>query len=343
MDIVDNHKIVIGETILSWVYRGLSLGCLRNPHLFRAAIQKAVKSEYCESGEVSKWPMHLDSDIEFDASSELACLYSEIYNVSIDVIRIYFGGDKLPLTNLLYGSNSCEDCLSHSFMAVRFPVWKINWCYLTSAYCPIHLKALRSPFTQPPVESRMWNCYLHTLQLGLNPVNYEEKRLALLVVKAQSWVQRRIVNHPGESDVLHTLYGLFLSRRTLYAVEGVAASGFAHPPRSPCRTHLDVLDRIDYGMHSANGTQRGGALLMMGWLLELFPTTDINGAIRSNRMVRRALPRSPRMLGFLAARIFISREEGELVAKKLQPLKNYNIRSICDFLDSLNAGVKSLR
>ncbi len=343
MSVVDQHKIILGETILSWVNRGLSLDCLREPHLFREAIRKSVTAEYCDPGEVSKWPVVSDSDLEFDESSLLLSLCSNAYNISVKVLRLYFGSRRLPLTKLPYRSLSCEDCLSQSFINTRFPVWKKDWCYLTSAYCPIHFKALRSPPTLPSIESRMWECYLHTLKLERSPATYEQKRLALLAVKAQSWLQARALSHPSESEGLHILYGLFLSRRTLYAVEGVAASGFAHPPRSPYRRHLDVQDRLDFGMHSSDGSQRGGALLLMGWLLEIFQAADINGAIRSNRMVRRALPKDSRMLGFLAARVFMTREEGEFVARKLQPLKDYKVGSMCDFLDALDVGVKSLK
>lgn len=343
MSVVDHHKIILGETILSWVNRGLSLGCLSEPHLFREAIRKSVTAEYCEPGEVSKWPIILVSDIEFDESSQLLSLCSDVYNISNKVLRLYFGSRRLPLTKLPYRSLSCEDCLSHSFISTRFPLWKKDWCYLTSAYCPIHLKALRSPPALPSIESRMWECYLHILKLERSPATYEEKRLALLAVKAQSWVQARALSHPSESEALHILYGLFLSRRTLYAVEGVAASGFAHPPGSPYRRHLNVQDRLNFGMHSSDGAQRGGALLLMGWLLELFQASDINGAIRCNRMVRRALPKNSRILGFLAARVFMTREEGEFVARKLQPLKDYKVGSMCDFLDALNVGVESLK
>ena len=319
------------------------MGSLRNPNLFRTVIQQADTSECRESGDISKWPMSTDLDIEFDASSQLISIYSETYDVPINNARSYFCSNRLPLTNLYYRSLSCEDCLSDSFMTVRFPVWKNDWCYITSAYCPIHLKALKSPSILPSIENRILNCYLHTLQLERSPAKYEEKRLALLAVKAQSWMQSRAISHPLEAEALLSLYGLFLSRRTLHAVEGVAASGFAHPPRSPYRGQLDVQSRIDFGMHSANGAQRGGALFLIGWLLELFQTNDVNGAIRTNRMVRRALPQNARMLGYLTARIFMTREEGDLFAQKLRPLKDYGIRGMCEFLNALNASIKSLR
>ncbi|MEW5609006.1 hypothetical protein [Pseudomonas juntendi] len=340
---IGHPKIVTGETILSWVCRGLSLEQLENPHLFRMAIQRYFTPGSLEVGLISEWPQTYDSDVEFDESSELISVLQDTYDECTTFIGGYFRSSGLPLTNLHYRNLSCEDCLAHSFFSFRFPVWKKDWCYLTSAYCPEHQRLLTCPPTLPPIESRMWDCYLHNLWRGRSPAKPEERRLALLAGKAQAWIQKRVATHPLESDVLHSLYGLLLSRRTLHAVEGVAASGFGHPPRSPYRWCLNVQDRLDFGMHSANGVQRGGAMLLMGWLLGLYPAKDINNAIHGNRMVRRSLPKNPRMLGSLAARVCTSREEGELIAHQLKALRKYETENIAEFMDGLNAVLLSLR
>jgi hypothetical protein len=340
---VDYPKIITGETVLSWACRGLSLGLLKNPHLFRAAIQEYATPQPVDVGAIPEWPESLSLDLEFDESSELISLFHESYTESPAVIGHYFSDSGLPLTRLRYRTLSCEDCLAHSFFSFRYPVWKKDWCYLTSAYCPVHHRALACPPTLPAVENRMWDCYLHILWRGRSPVKPEDKRIAILATKAQAWIQKRALTHPSDSDGLHHLYGVLLSRRTLFAPEGVAASGFGHPPSSPYRWKLDIKARLDFGMNSANGAQRGGAMLMMGWLLDLYPAKDIDNAIRGNRMVRRSLPINPRTLGSLAARVCTTKEEGELVAHQLQALRKYETKNIAEFLAGLNAVLSSLR
>ncbi len=337
-------KIVMGETFLSWVCRGLSLGQLYNTHLIRSLIKQHSTPELAEVGGVPEWPGAHVPDLEFDDSGELKSLLYEAYKEETAArFDCYFGSSGLPLTQIRYRTLSCEDCLAHSFFSFRFPVWKKDWCYLTSAYCAEHHRLLTSPPTLPPMQSRMWDCYLHNLWRGRSQANSEEKRLALLVGKAQGWIQNRIASIPAESDVLHTLYGVLLSRRTLSAAEGVAASGFGYPPRSPYRWPLDVNNRLEFGMHSANGAQRGGAMLLMGWLLDLYSDKDIENAIRGNRMVRRSLPKSPRMLGSLAARICTNRAEGQLVAHQLQALKTYGTDNIAEFMTGFHAVLSTLR
>ncbi|MHC2148922.1 hypothetical protein [Pseudomonas sp. 210_17 TE3656] len=336
-------KVIMGETMLSWVFRGLSLGWLKDPHLFRKVIQKNYSLEFSEAGLVPEWPLSVSPDLEFDNLSGLAPIFCDTYRVSTEVLGNYFGDNGLLLTTLRYRNLSCEDCLTYGFFTYRFPVWKKEWCYVTSAYCPIHLKPLKAPAALPPVERRMWDCYLYALRRGRIPVTSEEKWLAILALKAQSWIQKRTIHDSEESEALHVLYGLFLSKRTIHAAEGVAASGFGHPRRSLYRGKLDLQCRLEFGMHSADGTQRGGALLLLGWIVGLFPTKDIEGAIRGNRMIRRSLPRNPRMLGTLAARVCTTKQEGELITKMMLPLKTINSESFHEFWNGFDVAVSSLR
>lgn len=337
------HKIIAGETILSWVCRGISSGKLKSPHLFRSIIQKHSAPESIDAGAIPQWPQPFDSDPEFDESSYLISLLCEIYNEPVGSVNGYFRKSSLPLTNLRYRILSCEECLAKSFLSYRFPVWKKDWCYLTSAYCTEHHKLLTCPPVLPPIASRMWDCYLSNLSRGVSPVKADDKRLALLAGKAQAWIQRRAQIHPSESDALHALYGVFLSKRTLPAVEGVAASGFGHPPRAPYRWPLSMQDRLSFGMNSASGIQRGGAMLLIGWLLEIYPAKDIHNAIRGNRMVRRSLPTHPRTLGSLAGRICTTREEGEMLVNQLQALREYQTHNIAEFMTGLKAMLLSMK
>lgn len=336
-------KIFTGETILSWVSRGLSLGNLENPHLFRKVVENACQYGRPEPGAIPEWPVNFKGDLEFDDASELFSLLSDTYGMPAAVLGCHFRGNGLLLTKFPFRNLSCEDCLAHSFVVHKFPVWRKDWCYVTTGYCPMHFRALTSPRSNPSCDRRMWDCYLDMLWRGRSPVISEDKRLALLALKAQVWVQKITIRCGLESDALYSLYGLLLSRRTFNSAEGIAASGFGYSKRSPYRGKLDLHDRLDFGMHTADGAQRGGALLLIGWLFDLYPDKDVEGAIRGNRKVRRTLPRSPELLGTLASRVCSTREEGVLMINRMLPLNELGSRGFADFLNAFKVAAAALR
>lgn len=327
-------SVVCGETVFSWAARGLSLRYIESPHLFRNIINKLFTFSGGAFEYTPNWFLER-SDEEFGRSSTLMCLASELYGTTLSMCYRYFGSDSHLLTILPFRTLACEDCLATSVQLKGFPVWHKEWCYVTAAYCSLHLRELRSPSNLPPVERRMWDCYLNSLQRGRQAVTLDNKRVALMVLRGRSWFVRASSYNQVISDALLKLYSLLLSRRTLWAPEGIAGAGFGQPQRLICRQELGLFERLEYGLHSSDGLQRGGALVLIGWLAGIYTEQDIIRIRGCDKRYRCSLPDNPKLLGIIALLVCTSKEERTYISNALSPLRELRLARFDAFLEGV--------
>lgn len=336
-------RFILGETLLSWVMRGLAHNRLQNPHLFREAINQGFsKPRRVVPGFVEPWPFPAFEDIEFDSDSELFKVMNATYGTDVVFLKRVFASRQSALLHIHYRHSYCYSCLVESMVNTGFPVWRQSWCYTTSAYCVAHKRALMRPRDTFTPETRIWDAYLYST--GERPVNDSlfDRRIAGVTIRVQQWVESL---SPGKSvtEGIETLYGLLLAKRTAFAPGGVASAGFSRSRRTLCRAKLDLDERIEYGLNDSHPYQRMGALLLVGWLSGMVSQAEIAYLGRYDHCVRRTLPSSPQQLAHLIT-IMLGAEEMGYFRGKLAKLEAVSSNSMSSFLEGLDGAVlRSLR
>lgn len=342
-DFVKWPKIVNGETVFSWVTRGLAKGIFERPDVLREIVNESYRSWDLATDPGSTWPTRSSIDFEFDMHGGLISALSEIYDVPIAQLQPQFRSTGRPLTKLPFRNLYCEDCFRDSFLAHRFPVWKQEWCYATACYCAVHFQALKAPADIPTVERRMWDCYLDSIWRTRQSVTLSDRYTAIMALKAWAWMDKLFAKDSQVAQSVLILYKLLLCKRTWHARGGVAAAGFGQPRKAVCRLNLGLADRMEYGMHSSNGTQRGGALFLIGWLAGIYSKKDLEGAARGDMRIRRTLPHSPQSLGSLSAQVCMDAAEGSYISNELTPLRGLGVSGVDSFIKGLQNSILLLR
>jgi len=336
-------RFVLGETLLSWVMRGLAHNKLQNPHLFRRAIKQNLSgAKRVVPGVVASWPCPAFEDIEFDCSSELFKVMGDTYVTDGVLLQKLFAARQSGLLHIHFRHSYCYSCLIESMAKTGFPIWRQAWCYTTSAYCVDHRRALMRPRDTYTPDRRIWNAYLYST--GVRPVKDSlfDRRIAGITIRVQRWIESLA---PGQAltEGVETLYGLLLAKRTAFAPGGVASAGFSRTQQSLCKINLELHDRIEYGLNDSHPYQRMGALLLVGWLSGMVSQAEIAYLGQYDHYVRRTLPSSPQQLAHLVT-MLLTTDEMRFLREKLVKLEKVSSILMSNFLEEFDgATLRSCR
>jgi len=333
-------RFLVGETLYSWVVRGLVQNKLRSPHLFRAEINLAFNVDDTRyAGTIQSWPLPAYADVEFDSGSKLGALISSLYGVDEKVLFSFFSASQPNLINIHFRHAYCSACIVRSMADYGFPVWRKDWCYTTNSYCVEHQKLFsKVRYLQFP-DRRIWDAYIHSVRERKIEDSLFDRRLAGIILRVQKWINALEVAHPFTKGV-QALYGVLLAKRTSFAAGGIAAAGFhqAQPPL--LKENLNLDQRIELGLNDSEPSQRMGALLLIGWLIGIVCSSEIDYLSRFDYKIRRTLPSRPEQF----ARLLISTlemDEVSAVRHKLSTLRDTPFNRVSIFLTSLNASTSS--
>lgn len=336
-------RFILGETILSWVMRGLGQNKLRNPHLFRSAInQSLVPPKRVVPGVVESWPPPAFEDIEFDLDTMLFKILHDTYGTGATVLRKQFAARQSGLLDIHFRHTYCSACLLESMVTTGFPIWRQSWCYTTSVYCVEHRRPLMRPRDTFTPERRIWEAYYYSAGERTGQSSIFDRRIAGIAIRLQHWIESLI---PGQelTEGVEALYGLLLAKRTALAPGGIASMGFSRAQQILCRLNLDLHERIEYGLNDSDPYQRMGALLLIGWLSGMVSPTEIVYLRHHDHCVSRTLPPSPHQLGRMVT-LNLSAEEVMVVREKLVKLGEISSTMMSSFLEGFDeATSRSLR
>jgi ribosomal protein L37AE/L43A len=323
--------------------RGLAHNKLRNPHLFREAINRGLSvPKHVIPGIVESWPFPAFEDIEFDCATELFNVMRATYGVDGVLMQQVFASRQSRLLHIHYRHAYCSACLKESMRRTGFPIWRQTWCYTTSAYCVDHRRVLVRPRDTFTPERRIWDAYLYSREE--RPVTHSlfDRRIAGITIRVQQWIESLVVGQALNEGV-ETLYGLLLSKRTAFAPGGIASAGFSRTKQLLCKVNLDLHERIKFGLNDSDPHQRMGALLLIGWLSGIVSPAEIVYLGHHDHCVGRTLPPSPQQLGRLVT-LALSAEEVMVVREKLVKLGKISSTMMSSFLEGLDeATSRSLR
>ena len=328
-------RFILGETLLSWVMRCLGQNKLRNPHLFRGAInQSLVPPKRVVPGIVESWPPPVFEDIEFDLATKLFKVMHDTYSIGATVLRKQFAARQSGLVDIHFRHTYCSACLLDSMVKIGFPIWCQSWCYTTSVYCVEHRRPLMRPRDTFTPERRIWDAYLYSAGERTEHSSLFDRRIAGIAIRMQHWIESLI---PGQelTEGVEALYGLLLAKRTAFAPGGIASVGFSRAQQVLCRLNLDLHERIEYGLNDSHPYQRTGALLLIGWLCGLVPAAELAYLGRYDHCVRRTLPPSGRQLARLVL-LEMSAEETAFFREKLVKLEAVSSKMMSSFLEGLD-------
>lgn len=331
-------RFILGETLFSWVMRGLARNRLQNPHLFRQAIDRGFSNvKHVVPGVVNSWPFPAFEDIEFDCNCELFKVMGDTYGTDVDSLKKIFAPRQSALLHIHFRHSYCYECLIESMINTGFPIWRQSWCYTTSSYCVVHKRALMRPRDTFSPERRIWDAYLYSTAVRPTKDSFFDRRIAGITIRVQQWMESLV---PGQAltEGVQALYGLLLAKRTAFAPGGVASAGFSRSQQVLCRFKLDLCERIEYGLNDSHPYQRMGALLVVGWLSGVVSQAEIAYLGRYDHCVRRTLPSSPQQLAHLMT-MLLNAEEVDFLRKKLAKLEAVSSTSMSIFLEALDGAV----
>ena len=336
-------RFVLGETLLSWVMRGLAHNKLRNPHLFRDAINRGLSvPKRVLPGIVESWPFPAFEDIEFDCTTELFRVMRATYGIDGVLLQQLFAARQSRLIHIHYRHAYCSICLKESMRRTGFPIWRQPWCYTTTAFCVDHRHMLIRPRNTFTPERRIWDAYIYSKGERSVKHSLSDRRIAGITIRVQQWIESLVVGQALNEGV-ETLYGLLLAKRTAFAPGGIASAGFSRTQQLLCKVNLDLHERIEFGLNDSDPYQRMGALLLIGWLSGIVSPAEIVYLGRHYHCVHRTLPPSPQQLGHLVA-LAISAEEVMVVREKLVNLREISSTMMSSFLEGFGeAASRSLR
>lgn len=336
-------RFVLGETLLSWVMRGLAHNRLRNPHLFREAINRGLSiPKRVVPGIVESWPFPEFEDIEFDCATELFKVMRGTYGTDGVLLQQLFASRQSRLLHIHYRHAYCSTCLKESMRRTGFPIWRQSWCYTTSAYCVEHQRVLVRPRDTFTPERRIWDAYLYSREE--RPVKHSlfDRRMAGITIRVQQWIESLVVGQALNEGV-ETLYGLLLAKRTVFAPGGIASAGFSRTQQPLCKVNLNLHERIVFGLNDSDPYQRMGALLLIGWVSGMVSQAEIVYLGRHDYCVRRTLPPSPQQFGRLVS-LALSPVDVMVVRESLVKLGAISSTMMSSFLEGLDeATSRSLR
>ena len=336
-------RFVLGETLLSWVMRGLAHNKLQNPHLFRAAIDRGLSvPKRAVPGVVESWPFPAFEDIEFDCDSELFKVMCATYGTDRVLLQKQFASRQSRLLHIHFRHSYCSSCLFESMVRTGFPIWRQSWCYTTSAFCVDHRRALMRPRETFTPGRRIWNAYLHSTGERSVKDSLLDRRIAGITIRVQQWFESLV---PGQAltEGVETLYGLLLAKRTAFAPGGIASAGFSRTQQFLCRVNLDLHERIEFGLNDSDPYQRMGALLLIGWLSGMVSPAEIAYLGRHDHCVRRTLPSSPQQLARMVT-LVLNAEEVLFLREKLDKLEAVSSTAMSSFLEGFDGAIsRSLR
>lgn len=329
-------RFLVGETLYSWVVRGLVQNKLRSPHLFRAEINLAFNVDDTRyAGTIQSWPLPAYADVEFDSGSKLGALISSLYGVDEKVLFSFFSASQPNLINIHFRHAYCSACIVQSMADYGFPVWRKDWCYTTNSYCVEHQKLFsKVRYLQSP-DRRIWDAYIHSARERKIEDSLFDRRLAGIILRVQKWINALEVAHPFTKGV-QALYGVLLAKRTSFAAGGIAAAGFHQVQPPLLKENLNLDQRIELGLNDSEPSQRMGALLLIGWLVGMVCTSEIEYLSKFDYRIRRALPSSPEQLARMLVSI-LEVHEVPIVRRKLSTLRDASFSRVSNFLTSLNA------
>lgn len=328
-------RFILGETLLSWVMRGLGQNKLRNAHLFRSAIsQSLVPPKRVVPGVVESWPPPAFEDIEFDLDTKLFKLVHDTYGTGAAVLRKQFAARQSGLLEIHFRHTYCSACLLESMVTTGFPIWRQSWCYKTSVYCVEHRLPLMRPRDTFTPERRIWDAYLYSAGERTGQSSLFDRRIAGIAIRMQYWIESLI---PGQetTEGVEALYGLLLAKRTAFAPGGIASVGFSRAQQVLCRLNLDLHERIEYGLNDSHPYQRMGALFLIGWLCGLVSAAELAYLGRYDHCVRRTLQPSGQQLARLVL-LELSAEETAFFRDKLVKLEAVSSNMMSSFLEGLD-------
>ncbi|MFR0713642.1 hypothetical protein ACLUS7_01155 [Enterobacterales bacterium BD_CKDN230030183-1A_HGKHYDSX7] len=335
-------RFALGETLLSWVMRGLARGALIKPHLFRSAIDHGLAKPDCVApGFIEAWPPPTFEDIEFDHGSELFQILHSVYDIDVSLLRQRFDSRESSLLHIHYRHSYCSACLTESMATSRFPIWRQAWCSTTTAYCLEHRQRLASSPGTFTADQRMWTAYRHSTDHGRPDNTLFDRRLAGITIRVQRWV-KSMDSALSFRIGIEALYGLLLSKRTAFAPAGIAAAGFNRKKKPIFRGNLDLDKRIEFGLSDSDPYQRMGALLVIGWLCGLISAGEIDYLARYDYCVRRTFPRTPQQLAHLVMQ-GKSAEEKLLLQERFAVLHAVPSPMMSFFLDGIDESLSSAR
>ncbi|MNL97174.1 hypothetical protein D3C81_70090 [compost metagenome] len=336
-------RFVLGETLLSWVTRGLAHNKLQNPHLFREAINRGLSvPKRMVPGVVESWPFPAFEDIEFDCDSELFKVMFATYGTGGVLLQKQFAARQSRLLHIHFRHIYCSSCLIESMVRTGFPIWRQSWCYTTSAYCVDHRRALMRPRETFTPDRRIWNAYLHSTGERSVRDSLFDRRIAGITIRVQQWFESL---EPGQAlaEGVETLYGVLLAKRTAFVPGGIASAGFSRTQQSLCRINLNMYERIEFGLNDSHPYQRMGALLLIGWLSGMVSTAEIAYLRRHDHCVHRTLPPSPQQLALMVT-LALTAEEVLFLREKLAKLEAISSTTMSNFLEGFDGAIlRSLR
>lgn len=337
------QRIILNETCLSWVLRGVSQKKLVSPHLFRQVIYQGLLTPKRNAfGVVDPWPFPDIEDIEFDHGSSLYSTVSEVLGFSSMYLTHFFGPMPQRLTHISTRKLYCTECFKESMLLHGFPVWKQSWCYATTACCAEHLNLLMSPRNNPEPKSRIWDCYVHSLSRRDRCISVYERRVAGLIARVQHWIQALETTNTVSKHAVLNLYAVLLSKRTIFSPQGLAAAIFGWHQSVICHMYLSIQERLEFGVHNSDARERGGALLMIGWLIEKVSEQEFSYVINGAFCSKGIAPHSPELFGRMIAQL-CTKEEAGYVRQSLSDLQHYRTKNISEFLKGMDAAVNSMR
>lgn len=341
---LSNHhpRLIFGETFYSWISRAQNQGRPYSSYRFRSILELHFsKWQSCNLGRLNFWEDEEGTDFEFDQSSDLFMLASDVLNISHLTLQCYFSAGNHWLTKLPYRQLCCRDCFRESMGQCGQPAWRKVWCYATTSVCQTHRRFLTRPFERAAPHARIWAGYIHSIQWHDASDGTVDRMFSSLALKVQIWVQTRVASAEARTAIF-SLYGLLLSKKTAFAPEGMAASTFRKKPPVICRTNLSIQDRIAYGVDDSDSYQRGGALIMLGWVLGLINDPELLKLASVNRFARAAFPRSLslELFGQMVTRV-MNAGEVEFLLNRLNGLKTVADARADEFLRGVSNSLRS--
>lgn len=169
-----------------------------------------------------------------------------------------------------------------------------------------------------------------------------DRRMAGMIIRVQRWIQGFAIENPQVTQSVQGLYALLLSKRTIYAPQGLAAAGFGWHQKVVCRMNLSIQDRLEFGVNDSDAHQRSGALLLIGWLTGLISEYELAYVAKGDFRARRTVPCSLELLGRLATQVR-HQAEADYVHQLLASLQYLNSNKISAFLKGVQAGMRAVR